>query len=51
MNASSSVAAPHASTSAAGAAVANMRPACISETRSHRAASFMKWVEMKIVTP
>ena len=25
-------------------------PACISEIRSHRSASFMKWVEMKIVT-
>ena len=26
-------------------------PACISEMRSHRSASFMKWVERKIVTP
>ncbi len=35
---------------AAGAALASSRPACISEMRSQRSASFMKWVEMKIVT-
>ena len=51
MKASSRLAAPRAATSAAGAPVARTRPACISEMRSQRAASFMKWVETKIVTP
>ena len=51
MKASSRLAAPRAATSAAGAPVASTRPACISEMRSQRAASFMKWVETKIVTP
>ena len=30
---------------------ASTLPACISEMRSHRSASFMKWVERKMVTP
>ena len=51
MNASSSVAAPLASTSSSGSPTARTRPACISEMRSQRIASFMKWVEMKMVTP
>ncbi len=51
MNASSSVAARRAATKFAGVSVARTRPACIRATRSQRAASFMKWVEMKIVTP
>ena len=37
--------------SAAGVSLASTRPACISEMRSQRSASFMKWVETKIVTP
>ena len=37
--------------SSAGVPTARMRPACMSETRSQRSASFTKWVEMKIVTP
>ena len=49
--ASSRLAAPRAATSSAGAPVARMRPACISEMRSQRSASFMKWVETNIVTP
>ena len=51
MNASSSVAAPRASISPAGVSVASTRPESISEIRSQRSASFMKWVETKIVTP
>ena len=51
MKASSSVAAPRAAISAAGVSVASTRPAFISEMRSQRSASFMKWVETKIVTP
>ena len=47
---SSRVAAPRLSTSAAGASLTSTRPAFISEMRSQRSASFMKWVEMKIVT-
>ena len=35
----------------AGVPVARTRPASMSAIRSQRAASFMKWVEMKIVTP
>ena len=35
---------------ACGASLTSTLPACISETRSHSAASFMKWVETKIVT-
>lgn len=37
-------------TSSAGESLASTRPACISEIRSQRCASFMKCVEMKIVT-
>ena len=51
MKASSRLAACCLSISCAGLPVASTRPACISETRSQRSASFMKWVEMKIVTP
>ena len=36
---------------AAGVPWARTRPACISERRSQRSASFMKWVEMNRVTP
>lgn len=50
-NASSRLSAPRAATSSAGAALTRTRPACMSEIRSQRAASFMKWVETKIVTP
>ena len=50
MNAASSVAAPRFAISAAGASLSSTRPACIIDMRSQRSASFMKWVEMKIVT-
>ncbi|MNV10762.1 hypothetical protein D3C71_1013020 [compost metagenome] len=50
MKASSSVAAPRLATMSCGAALSSTRPACISEMRSQRSASFMKWVEMKMVT-
>ncbi|MNZ19976.1 hypothetical protein D3C78_370180 [compost metagenome] len=36
---------------APGVSQASTRPACISEMRSQRWASFMKWVERKMVTP
>ena len=51
MKASSSVAAPRASISSRGVPVASTRPESISDIRSQRSASFMKWVETKIVTP
>ena len=51
MKASSSVAAPRASTSSRGVPVASTRPESINDIRSQRSASFMKWVETKIVTP
>jgi hypothetical protein len=35
----------------AGVPVASTRPESISDIRSQRSASFMKWVETKIVTP
>ena len=50
MKASSSVATPRRATSAAGVSLASTRPACMSEMRSQRSASFIKWVEMKMVT-
>ena len=50
MKASSSVAAPRLAISAAGRSLSSTRPACIMDMRSQRAASFMKWVEMKMVT-
>ena len=50
MNASSSVATPRDLTSSAGVPVASTRPESISDIRSQRSASFMKWVETKIVT-
>ena len=50
-NASSSELAPRAATRAAGESLTSTRPACISEMRSQRSASFMKCVETKIVTP
>ena len=50
MKASSSVLAPRFSTSLAGASLSSTLPACIIDMRSQRSASFMKWVEMKIVT-
>ena len=50
MKACSRPSAPRAATSAAGVSHASTVPACISEIRSQRIASFMKWVEMKIVT-
>ena len=40
-----------ASRISAGVPTASTRPACISEMRSQRSASFMKWVETKMVTP
>ena len=51
MNASSSEGAPLAWVSSAGGPTASTLPACISEMRSQRSASFMKWVETKMVTP
>ena len=51
MKASSEIALRRARHSSAGAPMARTLPACISEMRSQRSASFMKWVEMKIVTP
>ena len=36
---------------ASGVSLASTLPACMSEMRSQRSASFMKWVEMKMVTP
>ncbi|MNN34311.1 hypothetical protein D3C81_1481120 [compost metagenome] len=42
---------PRLSISACGVSLSSTRPACISEMRSQRSASFMKWVEMKMVTP
>ncbi|MNN43429.1 hypothetical protein D3C81_1576650 [compost metagenome] len=42
---------PRCSVSSSGVPLASTRPACISEMRSQRCASFMKWVEMKMVTP
>ncbi len=38
-------------TRSCGAPTASTLPACISEMRSQRSASFMKWVVRKIVTP
>ena len=35
----------------AGVSETSTRPACIRLMRSHHSASFMKWVETKIVTP
>ena len=51
MKASSSVDTPRALTRFAGVSVASTRPESISDMRSQRSASFMKWVETKIVTP
>ena len=51
MNAASSVGTPRWRAISSGAPTARTRPACMSEMRSQRSASFMKWVEMKIVTP
>ena len=51
MKAFSSVVARRASMSSAGVPVASTRPESMSEMRSQRSASFMKWVETKIVTP
>ena len=42
---------PRALTRFAGVSVASTHPESISEMRSQRSASFMKWVEMKMVTP
>ena len=42
---------PRRCASSRGGPTASTLPACISEMRSHRSASFMKWVETKIVTP
>ena len=50
MKAASSDGAPFLRTSSAGASLTSTLPACISEMRSQRSASFMKWVEMKMVT-
>src|SRR5262247_1503260 len=48
MKASSREALPRFLTSSLGAPTASTRPRCISEIRSQRSASFMKWVERKI---
>ena len=50
MKASSSVARRARPPDGAGLSLVSTRPACISEMRSQRSASFMKWVEMKMVT-
>jgi hypothetical protein len=50
MKACSRVAAPRWRISSSGVALTSTRPACMSEMRSQRCASFMKWVEMKMVT-
>ena len=50
MNVSSKVLLPRARMSAVGVSQASTLPACMSEIRSHRSASFMKCVEMKMVT-
>ena len=51
MNASSSLGMPRRSVSSFAVPTARTLPAFINEMRSHRSASFMKWVERKIVTP
>ena len=51
MKASSSVETPRALMRLAGVSVASTRPESMSDMRSQRSASFMKWVETKIVTP
>ena len=51
MKASSRVSAPRDAVRPAGVSVASTRPESMSEIRSQRSASFMKWVETKIVTP
>ena len=50
MNASSRLAAPRCSISFCGSSHASTLPAFISEMRSQRIPSFMKWVVTKIVT-
>ena len=50
MKASSRLLAPRLATRRAGASLSSTLPACIIDMRSQRSASFMKWVEMKIVT-
>ncbi len=50
MKASSRFAAPRVRIKPSGVSLTSTRPACISEMRSQRSPSFMKWVEMKIVT-
>ena len=42
---------PRAAPILAGVSLIRTLPACISEIRSQRSASFMKWVEINIVTP
>jgi hypothetical protein len=51
MNASSSLLMPRRCVSSFAVPTASTLPAFISEMRSQRSASFMKWVETKIVTP
>ena len=51
MKASSTSFTPRFSISPAGVSVTSTLPACISAMRSQRSASFMKCVEMKMVTP
>ena len=48
-NASSKSGACWRSVNSAGVPTANTRPRCINEMRSQRAASFIKWVEIKMV--
>ena len=51
MNAVSRSSVSRSAISRAGVSQASTVPACIREMRSQRRASFMKWVETKIVTP
>jgi hypothetical protein len=51
MKAFSSVTALLAAIRLLGVSVASTRPRSISEIQSQRSASFMKWVETKMVTP
>ncbi len=51
MKASSRLPALRSATSCAGTPCASTLPACIIDMRSQRSASFMKWVDRKMVTP
>ena len=51
MKVASRVGRPRLSIKPCGVSLSSTLPACISDMRSQRCASFMKWVEMKMVTP